>query len=316
MHGEHKVEMSDLRSFVAVAERGSFSAAALDLHLSQPALSRRIAKLEARLGQQLIERTTRRVDLTTAGREFARKAREVLNLFESSLQGISGVASHLYGEVTIACVPTAVIHFLPEVLKAYRALYPRVLVRVIDEGADHTLSSVVKGEADFGINYVGAQEINIEFEAIFKERFVVACRHDHPLAARSSVTWAELQGHDYVAVAKASGNRFLLDMALADSPALPQPVCEARHVRTVVDMVEAGLGIAAVPLSAIPTQSRSLRAINLEAPQVSRTLGLIRRRGRVLSSAAHQLYAMVQKQAKLEQNTEGPLTLALQLEEQ
>jgi DNA-binding transcriptional LysR family regulator len=301
MHGAHKVDISDLRSFVTVAERGSFSAAALDLHLSQPALSRRIAKLESSLGVSLIERTTRQVDLTTAGRDFARKAREILNLFESSLQGIGGGGHQLHGEVSIACVPSAVMHFLPDTLKQYRSLYPRVLVRVIDEGASHALSSVVKGKADFGINYIGAQEMNIDFQPLFKERFVVACRHDHPLAERACVTWAELQGHDVIAVAKASGNRFLMDMALADLPALPRPVYEARHVRTVVDMVEAGLGIAAVPLLAIPMGAHStLRAIALEAPPVSRTLGLIRRRGRVLSHVAQNLFEMIQKKATFE----------------
>ena len=301
MHGAHKIDISDLRSFVTVAERGSFSAAALDLHLSQPALSRRIAKLESSLGVCLIERTTRQVDLTTAGRDFARKAREILNLFESSLQGIGGVGHQLHGEVSIACVPSAVLHCLPEVLKQYRSLYPRVLVRIIDEGASHALSSVVKGEADFGINYIGAQEMNIDFQALFKERFVVACRHDHPLADRASVTWAELQGHDLIAVAKASGNRFLTDMALAECPALPQPVYEARHVRTVVDMVEAGLGIAAVPRLAMPVGAHStLRAIALESPSVSRTLGLIRRRGRVLSHVAQNLFEMIQKKMTFE----------------
>ncbi|WP_397452797.1 LysR family transcriptional regulator [Pseudomonas sp. NA-150] len=299
MHHAHKIEMSDLRTFVTVAERGSFSAAALDLHLSQPALSRRIAKLESSLGVLLIERTTRQVDLTAVGRDFARKAREVLNSFESSLLGIGDGTGHLYGEVTIACVPTAVIHFLPEVLKNYRRVYPQILVRVMDEGASKTLSSVARSEADFGINYVGAQEINIEFDPIFKERFVLACRYDHPLAAQASVTWAELAGYDYIAIGKDSGNRFLLDMALADIPNLPQPICEARHVRTVVDMVEAGLGIAAVPVLAMPqvTAGSALRSISLEAPHVSRTLGLIRRRGRVLSQAAEQLYKMIKERA-------------------
>lgn len=167
----------------------------------------------------------------------------------------------------------------------------------MDEGASHALSSVVRSEADFGINYIGAQEINIEFEAMFKERFVLACRYDHPLAARTSVTWADIQKYDYIAVAKASGNRFLLDLALADVPTMPHPVCEARHVRTVVDMVEAGLGVAAVPLLAMPRPGAhsKLRSVPLEAPQVFRTLGLIRRRGRVLSYAAKQLYGMIQK---------------------
>lgn len=289
------VEMGELRALVAVAELGSFSAAAKELHLSQPALSRRISKLESNLGVRLVERTTRRVELTATGRDFSRKARQVLNTFEESLFGISEGTNKVRGEVTVACVPTAVNHCLLDILKEYRRLYPRILVRVLDDGASDVLSTVVRNEADFGINYIGAQEASLEFIPIFKEHFVVVCRHDHALASRQSMTWAQLNKYDYIAVTKASGNRLLLDLALADVSGLPEPVFEARHVRTVVEMVAAGLGIAAVPQLAVPTYvgQGNLRVVSLTKPVVNRTLGLIKRRGRVLSAAAERLYQMI-----------------------
>jgi DNA-binding transcriptional LysR family regulator len=288
------LDLGDLRAFVAVAERGSFHAAASDIHLSQPALSRRIAKLEAALGVRLLERTTRKVELTTVGRDFARKARDLLNGLDQSLLGISEIAERMSGEVTIACVPSAVRYFLPQVLQQYHEKYPRILLRVADDGAGEVLSSVARGDADFGINYIGAHEPNIDFEPVLKEAFVVACRKDHELARRRKVTWAELGKYDYMTVAKASGNRFLLDLALADTPGRPRSFCEVRHVMTVVSLVEAGLGIAAVPQLAMPPGDHpTLASIPLVEPAVTRTVGLIRRRGIALSPAAQQLYDMV-----------------------
>ncbi|RQH05742.1 LysR family transcriptional regulator [Paraburkholderia dinghuensis] len=285
------LEISDLRAFVAVAERGNFRAAAEDIHLSQPALSRRIAKLESNLGVRLLERTTRRVDLTAFGRDFARKAREVLNNFEESLLGLTEVATRMSGEVSIACVPSAVRHFMPEVLRDYHERYPGIHIRLSDEGASDVLSSVARAEVDFGLNYIGAQEENIAFQPILKERFVLACHRDHPLARRRQVSWAELRAYDYMTVAKASGNRFLLDLALAETPDLPRSFCEVRHVMSIVSLVEAGVGIAAVPSLAMPPgEHPTLASVPLVEPAVTRTIGLIRRRGLVLSPAAQQLY--------------------------
>ncbi|CAG9164450.1 LysR family transcriptional regulator [Cupriavidus pampae] len=288
--------LSDLRAFVAVAELSSFRAAAAELHLSQPALSRRIEKLEDALGVRLFDRTTRSVEMTAVGREFSRKARELLNGLEESLLGIRDVATRITGEVTVACVPSAVRYFLPSVLRQYHARYPRIVVRLIDEGANEVLNMVVRNEADFGLNYIGTQEPDVEFEPVLKEPFVVACPPDHPLARKRKVTWAELGQHDYMTVGKASGNRLLLDLALTDVPVRPQWYCEVRHVSTLVSLVEAGLGVAAVPRLAMPPGKHpNLKSVPLVEPTVTRTVGLIRRRGRSLSPAAQVLYEMLQK---------------------
>lgn len=287
-------DLADLRAFIAVASHASFSAAAAELHLSQSALSRRIDRLESALGARLLERTTRRVSLNAEGREFLRRARELLDGLEESMMNIRAVATKMRGEVTVACVPSAVRYFLPQVLRDYHEAYPQIVVRIVDEGANNVLAAVAGGEADFGLNYVGTQEPDIDFAPILNEPFVLACRRDHALARRRKVAWAELDAHDYLTVTKASGNRMLLEQALADAPIRPRWFCEVRHVLTVVGLVEAGLGVAAVPRLAMPPGDHPLLvSIPLVDPAVTRTIGLIRLRNRRLPPAAQQLYDMI-----------------------
>lgn len=286
-----RFDIADLQAMVAVVERGGFRAAASAINLSQPALSRRIDKLEDALNVRLFERTTRRVTLTVVGREFYAKAQEILASVESSLLSISDIASRSGGEVTIACVPSVAYHYLPPVIAQFNAAYPNIRIKIIDEGANDVLHCVQRGEADFGINFIGAQEADIDFDAVMSERFVLACRHDHPLAQRKSVKWREIDQYPYVGVARSSGNRLVLDQALATTEVRPSAVYEVRHVATSLAWVAAGLGVAAVPHLAMPTDSNSmLKALPLVEPKVERTLGLLRKKGRKLSSSAQYLY--------------------------
>jgi DNA-binding transcriptional LysR family regulator len=286
-----RFDIADLQAMVAVVERGGFRAAASAINLSQPALSRRIDKLEEALNVRLFERTTRRVALTVVGREFYAKAQEILANVESSLLSISDIAASSGGEVIIACVPSVAYHYLPPVIRQFNAIYPNIRIKVIDEGANEVLNGVTRGEADFGINFIGAQQADIDFEKIMSERFVLACLHDHPLAQRRSVKWREIDKYPYVAVARSSGNRLVLDQALATAEVRPSAVYEVRHVATSLAWVAAGLGIAAVPHLAMPPQDGSpLIAVPLVEPKVERTLGLIRKKGRKLSSSAQYLY--------------------------
>lgn len=284
-------DLNDLQAFRAVAELASFRKAAEAVHLSQPAFSRRIDKLEQALGVRLLERTTRRVTLTAVGRDFERKVRELLDDLDATLLGIRGVTGTRMGEVTIACVPSTVYYYLSEVLRRYREQCPKVRVKVLDAGANDVLASVARGEADFGLNFVGAQEGELEFVPLAEERFVAACRRDHALAKLRHVSWAKLGEYDYISVGRSSGNRVLLDQALAGLPARPVAIYEAQHVTTTLGLVEAGLGVAAVPSMAMPGRDHPLLvSVPLVDPVITRKVGLIRRRGRSLSPAAQQLY--------------------------
>ena len=291
-------DLNDLAAFCAVVDLGSFRKAAESVHLSQPAFSRRIEKLERALGAKLLERTTRQVTLTAVGREFERKARALLDDLDNALLGIRGHSGVRRERITVACVPSSVYYYVSQVLRLYRERYPLVCVTVFDAKANDVLAAVAQGEADFGLCFLGAHESNIDFKPVVEERFVAACRRDHPIAKLPCVTWAQLASYDFIAVARTSGNRLLLDQALAGIAERPQITYEAQSGTTLLGLVEAGLGVAAVPAMAMPGPDHPLLAsIPLLEPIVTRKMGLIHRRGRSLSPSAQQLYELFDKVA-------------------
>lgn len=287
-------DLHDLQAFVAVAERASFRQAAADLFLSQSALSRRIDKLEESLGVKLFERTTRRVQLTNVGQTFLVNVRTALDGLEDAVLGVADLAAHRTGSVTFACVPSAVWHFLPDVLKGFSERFPRIRVRVHDESAQDVLNLVLTGEADFGINFTGAENPEIVFDPIYVESYVLAMRSDHPLAGRKEIGWKETVDERYISVAKSSGNRTVIDAALAGVEKHPVILCEVNHVSGVLALVEAGLGVAAVPgLSVLPGRPDTIVGVPLVNPAIHRTLGLITKRDHSMAPAARTLFEML-----------------------
>jgi DNA-binding transcriptional LysR family regulator len=285
--------IADLRAFVTVGEQQSFAAAAKTLHLSQPALSRRIANLEAILAVRLFDRTTRSVELTHLGHKFFAEVRHTLQELERSVSGLHDAAQLETGDITVGCVFSAVHHFLPEVIRSFRNKHPNVMVRIIEEGADEVLASVKTGEADFAINYIGMHDSEVEFTPLLQESFVLACPADHALAKRRFVRWEELANHAYALVSHASRNRVLIDQALAHVGRKPRPACEVRHISTLIGLVQSGLVVAVVPQLTLPTDRSAVVGVRLENPPITRTIGRIQRAGRTLSPAAQAFVDML-----------------------
>ena len=291
-----KVDLDDLRGFVAVTELGSFHAAADALHLSQPALTRRLQKLEASLGVQLIDRDTRQLRLSSVGRDFFFKARRVLDDLDAAVLGIRELGDRATGEITIGAVPTATYYFLPKVIEAFNTQYPRIRVRVLDLSANDVLEAVKRGQAEFGLNLLGVQEADLEFEPLLRDPFRLVCRKDHPLAALTEVRWADVAPHRFITVGRLSGNRLILDAALADLKVRPRWFYEVQHLITSLGLVEAGLGVAAVPQMAVPTGQHPILAVRpLVEPTVTRMMGIIRRHGATLSPAAQQFHQLLKQ---------------------
>jgi DNA-binding transcriptional LysR family regulator len=291
-------DLQQLEAFVAVAERGSFRAAAENIHLSAPALSRRIDKLETLLGARLFNRTTREVELTPLGRVFLERARAALDDLESAMLGISDIAASRSGRVTVACVPSAAIHFLPAVVRSFSERYPLIRIRVMDEASSQVLASVVSGESDFGISFMGSQLPGVEFDPIHTDPFVLALPRTHPLAARKTLAWSELKTERLIAVARSSGNRQLLDDALAKAGVNPSYRFEVSHIATLLGMVDAGLGLAAVPRMALPASHPTLIGVALRKPAISRELGLATRRGAALRAPARMFHDHLRAELK------------------
>jgi DNA-binding transcriptional LysR family regulator len=294
-------DLDDLVAFRALADLGSFRRAAETVHLSQPAFSRRIDKLERALGVALVQRTTRRVALTAAGREFERKMRVLLDDLDNMLLAIRGDPATRGERVTLGCVPSVVPWLVAEVLRRYRLSHPRVQVVVLDTKAHEVRQAVAQGDADFGLSFLDEQDGDLEFSPLYDEAFVLACRADHALAARESVAWAELDAHAFIALARTSGNRLVLDRALAGMALRPRVAYEVQTGSAALALVEAGLGVAAMPATAIEPPHRAgapaasaVVGVALGQPEVRRTMGLLRRRGRALSASAAQLYLLFQ----------------------
>lgn len=283
-------DLQQLQAFVAVAERGSFRVAADQIHLSAPALSRRIDKLETILGARLFNRTTRTVELTPLGRVFLERARAALDDLETAMLGIADIAASRSGSVTVACVPSAAIHFLPTVVRSFSERFPLIRIRVIDEAADQVLASVVSGESDFGISFLGRQLPGVDFDPIHTDPFVLAMLREHPLAKRKTLAWSDLGGERLIAVARSSGNRQLLDDAMAKAGLNPSYRFEVSHIATLLGMVDAGLGLAAVPRLALAPAHPTLVGVALRQPAVSRVLGLTTRHGATLRAPAKMFH--------------------------
>lgn len=282
--------LDEVQAFVAVAQAASFKTAAELLHLSQPALSRRVDNLEQAMQVRLFERTTRRVSLTPAGHDFLVHAQAGLDALQTGAHQVVAEAARRATQITVACIPTLAIPVLPRVFAAYAAGQPELRLRILDEGSREVLRAVEAGEADFGLGLSGALRPDIDFEPILSEDYVLAMRRDHPLAGRVSISWRELLAEKMVAVAGESGNRSVIDHALSRLKRRPAVHFEANHIAGALGLVAAGLGVAAVPRLALDQQADSpLVGITLRQPRIARTIGLIVRRGRRLSPACQGL---------------------------
>ena len=290
-------DLNDLYAFRALVEYGNFRVAAESICLSQSALSRRIEKLEAALGNRLFDRTTRRVSLTLYGQNFAERSAQLLDNVESMLADVDKASEERTGLITVATVPSAACYFMPDVIRRFQSRYPRVRIKLIDSSAGNVMDAVARSQADFGICFAGNLSSEIEFFPLVEDVYVAACRKDHPLAQKSQLTWQAFFQQNYISLDKTSGNRNLLDRLLGDIIPERPSVCETRHVTTMLGMVEAGDGIAAVPAMSMPTSEHTLLThLPLVAPEVKRTVGLIRRRGRIQSYIAAELEKQITEQ--------------------
>jgi DNA-binding transcriptional LysR family regulator len=297
-----KADLDDLRGFVAVAELGSFHMAADMLHLSQPALTRRIQKLEATLGVQLIERDTRQLRLSSVGRDFFFKVKRLLDELDAAFLGMRELADRVSGEVTIGAVPTATYYFLPQVIEDFNTQYPRIRIRILDLSANDVLEAVKRGQAEFGINLLGAQEPDLEFEPLLPDPFLLVCRKDHPLGGLEQVRWEDIAPYRFITVGRMSGNRIIMDAALAGLSVRPRWFYEVQHLTTSLGLVEKGLGVAAVPQIAVPTGQHPVLVVRpLIEPVVTRIMGIIRRRGATLPPAAQQFHQILHRRWTEEQ---------------
>lgn len=291
-------EILDVKAFLAVVDAGSFHRAALQLNMTQPTVSRRVRALEAALSVTLLERTTRRVTLTSIGRALDPMLRRVVCEFENCTFSLGDFGARHPGEVTIASIATAASSFLPRLLKRFSMAHPDVRFRIVDLSAEEGLDCVARGEAEFGINFLGASRSDLKFTPLIDDDFVVACHANHKFASRDFVRWSDLSAQRLI-ISQRSGNRALIDQALAKSNLRLNWSVEVVHLSTSFGLVEAGVGMSIVPRMAAPlTANRSIAIVTVCEPVVRRTVGIIERHATQLSRAAIAFRKLIVDEAR------------------
>lgn len=290
------VTLRQLRVFQAVARQRNFSRAGDSVGLTQPAVSRCVRELEEQLGLQLLNRTTREVTLTEAGRSLDARLERVLDELELALTDVQGMASLRKGKVRVASSPTLSAHLMPACIAACAERHPEIQLLLLDRLQQEGMASVRAGEVDFGVVIDPSDAQDLHCEVIFSEPFELVCRDDHRLAQRrGGVPWRALAGEPLVLLDHASGSRRLIDSALASHGVDAPVVQELGHTSAVLRMVEAGIGITVLPALALSPgelASLHLRVCRL-TPRVLRNIVLAHRRHRALSPLAAAVWSLV-----------------------
>ena len=287
--------LKEIDVFVKVVDLGSFVKAARELRLTQSALTQRLKKLEDGLGARLIDRTTRTVSPTAIGQNFLPAARRLLAQFERTVADLQDVIDIRGGRVTIASLISVATNILPAVLESFGARHPTVRVRVLDESEQDIVEHVRRGDAEFAIDMeMDAPDADLIFTTVMQDRFVMACRRDHPLAAGGPVRWEALTGMPVVTLGQRSGTSRLLYAQLPRAENNLAWRYEVQHLSTKMAFIEAGLGVGIIPEMSMQTHTHAgagsaLVYRPLVEPDLSRSIVIVERRAATLSPAAAAL---------------------------
>lgn len=190
------MELDQLRYFLRVSERRSFTRAAEDLLVSQPALSRAIQKLEGELGQPVFERKTRSVSLTDAGTLLQARAQQVLSILEDTKAEITDDGES--GRIRVGAIPTIAPYFLPEILRQFSKLFPKATVIVQENTTDNLLRSCTQGEIDLAILALPIPVKYLEVKELFSEELFLVLPPNHPLGEKKTIRLSDVEPLPFV----------------------------------------------------------------------------------------------------------------------
>lgn len=291
-----KIDFDGVQAFVAVAELGSFNKAAHELHITQTALTRRIQKLEGYLGLRLLDRTTRRVEMTAVGRDFLPQARALVHDMTAAVERLKDMSQHARGNFTLACIPSMTSHVLPKVIQRYARQYPGNRIRLLDGASHEVRAAVLSGQAELGIAVQGERHPDLVETILLSDPLVFICREPHPLQSRRSVTWADMRGSELIGVSSFTATRIFLDYQLARHGIRLHGNYEVQHHATAINLVAAGVGSAILPSLTFQEGDRpGVRKIPLTRPTVKRKVVLIRSKRASLSPAAEAFIALLRR---------------------
>lgn len=293
------VTLKQLHAFVAVAETSSFSRAAEQLQVAQSRVSVLIRDLEKQLTIRLFDRTTRRMELTAAGREFRGHAEKLIADLKHAIHDTHELGERKRGRLTVAAPPLLMEALIPRLLVPFKRDFPGVRVVMIDARTERIVEAVKTGEADIGVGTFARTEDGLVHTRLARDSLLLFCARSDPIASLTRPKWRDIKDRPLIALTRDSGIRHLVDFGCSAAGINVQPEYEVSLVATALALVEAGIGVSALPANALPSaRARAIVAHPLSHPTVSRETSMIARHGRSLSPAAAEWVQRLQRYMK------------------
>lgn len=259
-----RFDLLELETFLTVIDCGSFNAAAAKLHISQPAVTHRIQRLEAILHTRLLTRTTRRMEPTDAGRKLYEKARLALQDLRTLLDDFQAEAQEAQRRVVVAASPIIAAQSLPSIIQSFTRRYTTADVHIRDMQHDEILVALQNGEADLGVVAFEGDPAMFRFEPLGEDEMVVVVPEEHPLAEAASATLACLSQYPLLLLQQYDRIQNQIAEAMLAQGLTCRFAPRLTNLTTLLAMLDAGHGVALLP--------RSMAQTNIQRPRVTLSL--------------------------------------------
>lgn len=283
------ISLEQIRAFKAVATTGSFSKAAELTFRTQSAVSSQIKKLEASLGEVLFARSTRSMELTSAGDIFVGYAENILNLLEQSAREIDDLKDEIVGTLIISTSDTSASYRLPPLVKQFQEQYPKIELVIRNDTASQTLKAVEAAEADLGIATIKSLPANLRVYPLFKKSDCLICHPQHPLAKRKSVLLKDLERYPMLLLDRSSSTRREIDLACERARVILNVRMALSSIEVAKNLVQVNSGISIVPEVSIQEELRLGKLVKLPIGDFQNTvkeIGIIQHKTRYKSRAS------------------------------
>ncbi len=277
------MDLRQLASLVAVAETGTFSAAATRLHTVQSNVSTHVARLEKELGVTLVDRAAGR--LTAEGEVVVARARRVQTELEALTADVASLRDEVAGTVSLGIIGTTARWLMPPLLTAVAERHPKVRIITLEANTTALLPQLVAGSLDIGVVNLPAIDPDVVVEPVFEEELILVAPPDHPLAGGGPVGVRQLAEHELLLTPPGTSIRVLLDEAAEAAGVQLRPKAELDGLRLIASLCFEGFGAGVLPATAIPRWLTAGDWTVVPLPDLPRRCVALACRKRALASA-------------------------------
>jgi DNA-binding transcriptional LysR family regulator len=296
------MHMETFQVFCDLVETTSFSEAAVRNGISQSAVSQQIRALEERFQVTLLERGKRNFSVTPEGEVFLKAAQNILQAYYSIEQDLGTMRDVVAGPLTIATVYSIGFHELPPYLETFREQFPEVDLQVHYRRSNQVYADVSENLADLGLVAYPQERKGVEIEPAWKDKLVVICPPNHPLAKRQSLDLKAIDGQRFISFEPDLPTRKAIDGMFTQAGISVKEVVEFDNIETVKRGVLIENAISIVPSESVRSEvkSGSLAQIAINGKFVWRPLGIVRRRTKAITPAMREMIRILKQK-----DTEG-----------